>query len=86
MTSISNGIVGYTIQNNDKTNELWEIHINRLVGYTIQNNDKTNMHRFIKPYFFVGYTIQNNDKTNFKCRNSYSYWLDIPFKTMIKPT
>ena len=34
--------VGYTIQNNDKTNHFHFDNITRAVGYTIQNNDKTN--------------------------------------------
>ena len=34
--------VGYTIQNNDKTNILCYSESYRVVGYTIQNNDKTN--------------------------------------------
>ena len=34
--------VGYTIQNNDKTNTTSVFAYNRHVGYTIQNNDKTN--------------------------------------------
>ena len=37
-----NETVGYTIQNNDKTNYLLLILTNGYVGYTIQNNDKTN--------------------------------------------
>ena len=35
-------LVGYTIQNNDKTNEEWGKVTLSPVGYTIQNNDKTN--------------------------------------------
>ena len=35
-------IVGYTIQNNDKTNDNTNTSIYDNVGYTIQNNDKTN--------------------------------------------
>lgn len=35
-------IVGYTIQNNDKTNNFATILYVYAVGYTIQNNNKTN--------------------------------------------
>ena len=35
-------IVGYTIQNNNKTNCASEGYTLTFVGYTIQNNDKTN--------------------------------------------
>ena len=34
----------------------------------------------------VGYTIQNNNKTNLICTLIISPMLDIPFKTIIKPT
>ena len=37
--------VGYTIQNNDKTNLNQVYIIYQTVGYTIQNNDKTNKAR-----------------------------------------
>jgi len=31
-------IVGYTIQNNYKTNSKFQHHLSNIVGYTIQNN------------------------------------------------
>ena len=57
-------IVGYTIQNNDKTNQCALCNFVLQVGYTIQNNDKTNDAVLGRAVPDVGYTIQNNDKTN----------------------
>ena len=58
-------IVGYTIQNNDKTNDAVLGRAVPDVGYTIQNNDKTNHLFDVVLIYTVGYTIQNNNKTNF---------------------
>ena len=37
-----NSYVGYTIQNNNKTNAVRTVRFALRVGYTIQNNNKTN--------------------------------------------
>ena len=56
-------MVGYTIQNNNKTNFSNNFNAISVVGYTIQNNNKTNVIGQVHSQFLVGYTIQNN-KTN----------------------
>ena len=59
-----NGGVGYTIQNNNKTNKVLFLPCVCYVGYTIQNNNKTNSDVCDEETARVGYTIQNNNKTN----------------------